>query len=207
MSASRGMPLPMLHPAPSVEAYCTWDDFIALEDDDLRELIDGQLVHLEEPTWRHRRIVTELGMELLGWCDAGHGGYAIGSGFKLRVSDSCGVMPDVQLYRRGNEVSRDQNDGLVRGHPDLVVEISLPESRRHDRVRKLRWYMQLGVPEYWIIDPEAETLEGLVLRSDDASPTGGYQGFYAIATALRGDDIFRPDTFEGLAIPLAKLWA
>jgi Uma2 family endonuclease len=185
----------MFRPAPNADAFYTWDDFIALEDEDLRELIDGQLLHLEEPTWRHARIVAQLAGHLVEWCH-GHGGYALGSGFKLRVSDSCGIMPDAQLYRRGNEVSRDQNDGLVRGHPDLVIEISLPESRRYDRVTKLRWYLQLGVPEYWIIDPEVETLERFLLRD----------GGYAIATALSRDEIFRPETFAGIEIPLASLW-
>ena len=47
------------------------------------------------------------------------------------------------------------------GTPDLVVEILSPSSRRYDRVTKLRWYAQLGVPEYWLVDPDARTLERL----------------------------------------------
>ena len=32
-------------------------------------------------------------------------------------------------------------------------------------------------------------------------------GRYLIADALDGDEVFRPATFEGLEIPLSKLWA
>jgi Uma2 family endonuclease len=105
-------------------------------------------------------------------------------------------MPDVQFYRRGNEVSLDQDSGLVRGRPDLVVEVVSPSSQRYDRVTKLRWYAQLGIPEYWLVDAAARTLERLVLRD----------GAYVIAASLAEDETFRPQSFEGLEIPLAKLW-
>jgi Uma2 family endonuclease len=185
------------HSASAAGAQYTWDDFIALEEDDLRELIEGELVEVEVPTRDHERIVIELGYWLTGWSRAGHGGYALGSGYKVRVSSRSGVMPDLQFYRQGNEPAADQNQGLIRSHADLVVEIVSPSSRRYDRVKKLNWYAQLGVPEYWIIDPEAHTLERLVLRD----------GAYVIAVSLEGEDTFRPESFEGLEIPLAKLWA
>jgi Uma2 family endonuclease len=174
----------------------TWDDFVALDEDDLRELIDGELVEVEVPTRRHEDIVILLGYYLTAWSEAGHGGRACGSGYKLRVSDRRGVMPDLQFYRRGNDAARDQDTVLVRGRPDLVVEVVSPSSRRYDRVTKLRWYAQLGVPEYWLVDPETRTLERLVLRD----------GAYVIAAALAESETFGPDGFDGLEIPLAKLW-
>ena len=173
----------------------TWDDFIALEEDDLRELIDGELVEVEVPTVSHERVVFKLGGFLDRW-EEGHGGMGLPSGYKVRVSARSGVMPDLQFYRAGNEVPADQKQGLVRGHADLVVEVVSPSSRRFDRVKKLRWYAQLGIPEYWIIDPEERTLEQLVLRD----------GAYLIAASLDGEEVFRPDSFEGLEIPLGKLW-
>jgi Uma2 family endonuclease len=184
----------------------TWDDFIALEEDDLRELIDGELVEVEVPTFAHEKVVARLVASLTQWSDASEGegevketrgGCALASGYKVRVSARNGVMPDVQFYRKGNEPNVDQEQGLVRGRADLIVEVVSPSSRRYDRVTKLNWYAQLGVPEYWIIDPEAQTLERLVLR--DAT--------YVIATSLEGEEIFRPETFAGIEIPLAKLWA
>ena len=180
----------------TASALHTWDDFLALDEDDLRELIDGELVEVEVPTARHEDIVMVLGQRLANWADAGHGGRARGSGYKLRISERRGLMPDVQFYRRGNDAVRDQDAGLVRGRPDLVVEVVSPSSRRHDRVTKLHSYARLGVPECWLVDAEARTLERLVLRD----------GAYVIAASLAGDETFRPASFEGLTIPLAKLW-
>jgi Uma2 family endonuclease len=185
----------MSSPSSAASAPYTWDDFIALDEDDLRELIDGELVEVEVPTFNHERAVARLVASLTNWSDI-HGGCALASGYKVRVSTRSGVMPDVQFYRQGNEPVGDQEQGLVRGHADLVVEVVSPSSRRYDRVKKLNWYAQLGVPEYWVVDPEARTLERLVLR----------EGAYVIATSLEEGDAFRPESFAGLEIPLAKLW-
>jgi Uma2 family endonuclease len=183
------------HPA---AAPHTWSDFVVLGEDDGRELIDGELVEVEVPTSRHEEIVALLCHFLVGWAGAGHGGRTRASGYKVRISETRGVMPDVQFYRRGNDAARDQEHGLVRGRPDLVVEVVSPSSRRFDRVKKLRFYSELGVPEYWLVDPETRTLERLVRDAET--------GAYVITVALEDEETFRPESFEGLVIPLARLW-
>jgi Uma2 family endonuclease len=122
-------------------------------------------------------------------------GRALPSGYKVRISKKRGFMPDVQFYRSDNPAKRGMK-GLSEGRPDLVVEVMSPSSVRFDRVKKLNGYASLGVPEYWLIHPEHRTLERLLLRD----------GKYAIDTALEGDAVFTPDTFEGLALPLQELW-
>jgi Uma2 family endonuclease len=173
----------------------TWDDFIALGEDDLRELIDGELLEVEVPTRSHERIGALIVYFLEGWAEAHGGGETLGSGYKVRITNKRGVMPDAQFFRAGNE-PRDQEQGLVEGHPDVVVEIVSPSSVRYDRVTKMTWYAGIGVPEYWIVDPAARTLERLVLE----------RGRYLIADALAGNRVFRPASFDGLEIPLSKLW-
>ena len=80
----------------------------------------------------------------------------------------------------------------ARSPGSLVVEIVSPSSGRYDRVTKLRWYARLGIPEYWLADPTARTLEQLVLRD----------GCYVIADSLADAETFRPASFDGLEIPL-----
>jgi Uma2 family endonuclease len=183
-------------PSSAANTPFTWDDFVALDEDDPRELIDGELVEVEVPTWSHEKIVGWLVFFLRAWAEGGRGGHVVPSGYKVRVSERGGVMPDVQFYRRENDVGADQQAGLVRGRPDLVVEVLSPNSIRYDRVTKLRYYSQLAVPEYWLIDPQARTLERLVLAD----------GSYLIAESSSDNETFRPSSFEGLEIPLAKLW-
>jgi Uma2 family endonuclease len=183
-------------PSSAASTPFTWDDFVALEEDDLRELIDGELVEVEVPTWSHEKIVGWLVFFLRAWAEGGHGGHVVPSGYKVRISERRGVMPDVQFYRRENDVAIEQEQGLVRGRPDLVVEVISLSSTRYDRVTKLRYYAQLGAPEYWIIDPQARTLERLMLRD----------GAYVIAGSCAEDETFRPQSFDGLEIPPQKLW-
>jgi Uma2 family endonuclease len=173
----------------------TWGDFIALGEDDPRELLDGYLVEIEMPTRTHERIVAVLIALLTHWGWSRNAGEVLASGYKIRIDDRRGTMPDVQFYRRGN-LPRGQEKGLERGRPDLAVEVISPSSRSKDSVRKLHDYAAIGVPEFWLIDPEAHTLERLVLRD----------GVYSILEALEGDMVFRPDSFEGLEIDLSRLW-
>lgn len=164
----------------------TWDEYLALPEEDSRELIDGELLEVEVPNELHEWIVAALCHFLVGWC-LQNGGRVHASGLKVKVSETRGVMPDVQLSRslRGAGTA-----------PDLVVEVISPGSRRYDRVTKLHYYRTIGVPEYWIVDPDARTIERFVL--DEAS--------YRLADALAEPDVFEPGSLPGLAIPLRTLF-
>jgi Uma2 family endonuclease len=50
--------------------------------------------------------------------------------------------------------------------PDFAVEVLSPESQKRDRVTKFDDYASNGVFEYWIIDPETETIEQYVLEQN-----------------------------------------
>ncbi len=166
-----------------------------LPDDDKRELIDGKLIEVEVPSKLHEYIQLRVGGALAQWGELHEAGYALGPGYKIKVTAHQGVMPDIQFYRNENP-TKGSDLGLARGHPDLAVEIVSPSSQRYDRVVKLNWYAKIGVPEYWIISPEAHTIERLVLRG----------AHYVIMETAEEKAVFRPSSFPGLAIPLSGLW-
>ena len=184
----------MSEPAPRLTPEATWEDFKTLPEDDRRELVDGKLLELEAPTWLHEQVVVGLAYFLTAW-GLDHGAVVIGSAYPVRISRHQGFNPDLQLYLADNP-HRGQAQGLEKGHPDLVVEVTSPSSRRYDRLTKVEGYACIGTPEYWIVDPEVRSIERLVLRD----------GLYFLAGGAAEDEIFRPTAFAGLEIPLSKLW-
>jgi len=172
----------------------TWVEFLALPDDDRRELLDGHFVEMDDPDTRHEVIVGWLLTRLTNWADAHDAGLVFPSGMKVRVTDRRGAMPDIQFVRHDNPGLGAQ--GFSGGRPDLAVEILSPSSQAFDRVTKLQWYASIGVPEYWIVDADARTIDRLVLSDGVLQPAG----------QAVGDATFEPETFPGLALPLAKMW-
>ena len=55
-------------------------------------------------------------------------------------------------------------------YADLVIEIVSPNDRARDHVEKRAEYAQAGVPEYWIVDPDAETVSVLTLTEGRYEP-------------------------------------
>ena len=103
--------------------------------------------------------------------------------------------PDVTGWRRERVPERPRGSP-VRIVPDWTCEILSSSNKRIDLIRKKRLYHAHRVAHYWIVDPDAHTLERLVLRD----------GRFVIADALAEDAVFRPERFPGLEIPLAELW-
>jgi Uma2 family endonuclease len=173
----------------------TWEEFVALPDDDRRELIDGELLEADVPTELHEYVVGTIFFHLTAWVRARRAGIVFPSGYKVRIDQRRGVMPDVQFYRHGSAAQR-ESQGVLSGAPDLAVEVISPSSLRYDQISKLNYYASIGTPEYWIVNPEARSLVRHLLRD----------GHFLIEEALEGDVTFRPSTFEGLSFDLGELW-
>jgi Uma2 family endonuclease len=185
---------PMRHAA-AQQANYRWSDFIALPDDDRRELIDGRLEELDLPTKLHERVIALLSFWLQKWGEKHPGFVVLGSGYKVRITDRRGAMPDIQVYTVA-AYRRAENAGLETGHPALAIEVISPTSKAHDRVRKLNWYASIGIPEYWIVDTEAKTIECFRLHVKH----------YRAVQLAADDEVLKPRTFRGLKIPLKKLF-
>ena len=174
----------------------TYEDFCALPDDGLRyEIVDGMLFAEPSPRRAHQEAVGTLFAILHGYVRAHDLGKVYVAPFDVILDPRTTVVPDLVFVvrdRLGIVAERG-----VEGAPDLLVEVLSPGTARRDRVRKLNAYARLGVRHYWLVDPEAKTVEAFELVEDA----------YRLAAAVGGDDEFRPGVFPGLAISLPILFA
>ncbi len=74
------------------------------------------------------------------------------------------VQPDI-LALLPSGAARVVENG-VEGVPDLLVEVLSPSDRSHDLLTKRALYGRAGAHEYWMVDPEARTIETLALDRD-----------------------------------------
>ncbi len=146
------------------------------------ELVDGFIEVLPVPTDRHQAILTFLLLGLLEYAKRA-GGKVRPAGLRVRLSAGHFREPDLVFLTK--ERLHLRGEAYWRG-ADLAVEIVSggPEDRVRDLVVKRRAYAEAGVPEYWIVDPEAETVT--VLRLDgDAYAEHGVFARGATATSAR----------------------
>ena len=108
-------------------------------------------------------------------------------------------MPDL-VYFTAERYTRFVNEKHATAAPDLVVEILSPGTRRRDKGRKRAVYDREGAQEYWIVDPEAQSITAL--RRPNA---GGGLTDVTTATAAAGDVLESP-LFPGLRIALREVF-
>ena len=51
--------------------------------------------------------------------------------------------------------------------PILIIEILAPSTRRRDQVQKRSLYMDAGVAEYWLVDPERQEITSVLAGRAD----------------------------------------
>ncbi|HXO26317.1 MAG TPA: Uma2 family endonuclease [Thermoanaerobaculia bacterium] len=177
----------------------TYQDLLRLPDDLLRhELIDGEHYVSPAPAVKHQDIVVNLVRILSIFVRAHRLGKVMVGPVDVLFTEHDVVEPDV-LFVAAAHVDR-VRERYVAGAPDLVVEVLSPSNRGFDRIKKRRLYEAHGVPEYWIVDPPAETLE--VYRA--ASP-GGQLVRCASLSRAAGDALETP-LLPGLQILLSEIF-
>ena len=172
----------------------TVSDFMALPEGTRAELIRGELTIMSPaPKVPHQVAAQNLLSELRTWGRAGSRGRVLMAPMDVHLPSGDIVEPDVILVASGGAAElRD----WVYGVPALLVEVLSPSHPERDRRLKGEVYAENGVPEYWIVDPEAQTLE--VLRLDGGS--------YATHARFAGEDVVTSPSLSGFALPLPEVW-
>jgi len=98
--------------------------------------------------------------------------------------------------QRQTSPSKNRKYGRLLVPPTLIIESVSEGHEVHDTQIKQQWYAQFGVPNYWLLDAQARTLDCLVLKS----------GEYQTESAGKLYQELRPTLFPGLIIPLKAIW-
>ncbi|HEX6903554.1 MAG TPA: Uma2 family endonuclease [Thermoanaerobaculia bacterium] len=137
----------------------TYEDYLRLPEDGNRyEVIRGVLYVSPAPATEHQYSSGEFAFRLSSFVRENGLGRVFTAPYDVRLPFRIAdpVEPDVMFFRKGNEPRR--GTACFEGVPDLLAEILSPGTRRRDRTVKLKAYQDAGVPEYWLIDPDARTV-------------------------------------------------
>jgi len=150
----------------------TYDDLVAMfpdEDGVQRELIDGELFVTPSPFIQHQRLVQRLALSLGNHLEAHPDqGEVFTAPLDVVMTPHDVVEPDVLV------VLGDQLDILteknVQGAPGLIIEILSPSTRKRDLTIKRQLFDREGVREYWIVDPDRNSVAVHRRANDGAFP-------------------------------------
>ncbi len=140
----------------------TEEEFFSLPSNHKIEFSDGYLDFLPMPTIYHQLIMQFLYNELDAFVKAKKLGIVVISGYKAQVRRGKYREPDVLFIKAEHmsDIGKQYSKKV-----DLAIEVVSEENREHDLETKRDEYAQAGIPEYWIVNPEEETITVLVLKS------------------------------------------
>lgn len=158
------------------------------------ELWDGEFIMSPSPSFFHQRISDRFHDFLKAWIRPRQLGETVAAPMDMVLTQRNVTQPDVLFIGKDRlHVIQDR----IRGPADLVLEIISEGSRHRDRIEKRDLYEQHGVREYWIADPDAETVEVLFLET----------GEYRLVGRWRPGESARSKLLEGFSVDVAALFA
>lgn len=183
----------MVQPRPRLKF--TVNDYMSLPGDKRYQLLDGEMILAPSPTNRHQTIAGRLFVALDQFVQGRNIGWLWFAPFDVIFSDHDVAQPDMLFV--SSERSSIVTEANIQGAPDLVVEILSPGTAEYDRGYKQALYGRHGVREYWLVDPDGDTVEVLTL---------GDQGLTLAATYRRGEVLASP-LLEGMSLELDQIFA
>jgi Uma2 family endonuclease len=176
----------------------TYEDYAQIPDDGRRhEIVAGLHYVSPSPTTDHQDLAGTLYRRMSNLVYDNQLGKIFFAPLDAVLSENDIVQPDILFISaaRLNIVTAPN----IKGAPDLVVEILSDSNRHHDETLKRERYDQLGVQEYWIIDPRRKAAR-IFRRASHA-------GFGAPTelTAASGQTLTTP-LLPGLEISLREIF-
>lgn len=177
----------------------TYDDLVALPENLVGEIVDGDLYASPRPASPHAVAKTALGEELgppFKRGRGGPGGWFILYEPELHIGGQV-MVPDLAGWRR-ERMPVIADVPFFELAPDWLCEVISPGSAALDRNRKMPHYFRAGVTHVWLVDPITKTLEIF-----QGVPGEGWR----LVGNFVGDDKIRAVPFDAVELDLSVLWA
>ncbi|WP_017295922.1 Uma2 family endonuclease [Geminocystis herdmanii] len=148
-----------------VEKKVSFEDYLKYDNEDNKyELFEGELNLMTPPTGFHALIINRLTKLIeeeinrlnLDW-------YGL-QGIGIRTGIRRSRLPDLTIINQPQLKEILKISAVLETPPLLVIEIVSPESEIRDYRYKRSEYSAMGIPEYWIVDPNRETMTILQLQ-------------------------------------------
>jgi Uma2 family endonuclease len=165
--------------------------------EDLLEYIDGMVYMSPSPSTAHQRISRKLLIQLDHFlsvkpCEVFHAPFDI----ELKTDNSEEakiVIPDLSVICDKSGFTELRYIGV----PTLIVEILSPSNQAHDLITKLNLYMNVGVKEYWIVNPMLHSVTVYSLNGE---------GLYEQYDIKTEDGIISSDILQGFSVNLKEIF-
>ncbi len=173
----------------------TYEDYETFPDDGNRyEIIDGEVFVSPPPITPHQWASAQLSRLIGNYVMQLNLGCVFYAPFAVRLGPHDVFEPDV-LFISESKMSLVDRQGM-NGVPDLCIEIASPSTHSRDRTVKYERYAYFGVPEYWIVNADAQTVEVFALENHS----------YALLGIARGDEVIVSRVLPNLALRAAALF-
>ncbi len=146
----------------------------------LIEFSDGFLEVLPMPTDQHQSLLKFLFLAFFHFFEA-RGGTVQFAPLRLQIRPGKFREPDILLLLSATD-SRRQNRFWLGA--DLALEVVSEDKPERDPVDKRGDYAEGHVPEYWIVNPQTQTITVLRLRGGAYEETGIYRRGESAASVL-----------------------
>lgn len=187
---------------PASKEYYTYADYLAWDESERYEIIDGKLYAMATPTREHQGISMEISGQIwLFLKDKPCKVYVAPFGVRLFEKDDdtpddvdTVLEPDISVVCDSNKLDKKG----CKGAPDFVIEILSPSNERHDLFVKYNLYMRAGVREYWIVDPERKNVMVYLLDEN---------GVYKLSEMYGANDTAKITVLNDCPIDLKAVFA
>jgi Uma2 family endonuclease len=173
----------------------TYEEWLTMPEvrDAIEEVVNGEIRIIPPPKMNHQWIVKGLSKTIDSQVDCSK--IAVFGTAVCRVIREAPLttrIPDICVFEIATMVEK---NGYMHSPPQLAIQILSPSNRRREREEKLGDYAAIGVPEVWVLSPEAHTVEVLLLEN-------GFLRSVEILTA----GALQPKLFPHVHIHTAQIW-